>query len=138
MWRAATRGRWQRPGWRSPPSNIRCRATRAALVRPTSTPSTAADSMSAAEGIGRRALLGGAAGLLIASEPARAAPVQGVVGAPDGDYRSLGMHGKDGSTSWAYPRIRYARATRFRAPVPRSEEHPSELQALMRNSSAVL
>src|SRR3546814_12925593 len=63
-------------------------------------------SMSAAGGIGRRALLGGAAGLLIASEPARAAPVQGVVGAPDGDYRSLGMHGKDGSTSWAYPGIR--------------------------------
>src|SRR3546814_4566830 len=118
MWRAATRGRWQRPGWRSPPSNIRCRATRAALVRPTSTPSTAADSMSAAEGIGRRALLGGAAGLLIASEPARAAPVQGVVGAPDGDYRSLGMHGKDGSTS-------------------RSEEQTSELQSLMRSSYAV-
>jgi para-nitrobenzyl esterase len=76
--------------------------------------------MSAAEGIGRRALLGGAAGLLIAaaSETARAVPVQGVVGAPDGEYRSLGKSENDADRSWAYPGIRYARAERFRAPVP--------------------
>ncbi|ALC14008.1 carboxylesterase/lipase family protein [Sphingopyxis sp. 113P3] len=82
--------------------------------------------MSAAEGVSRRALLGSAAGLLIAaaSQTARAGSGPDVVSAPDGAYRSLGT-GEKGARLCFYPGIRYARAGRFRAPVPvlRAEQH---------------
>ena len=83
--------------------------------------------MFAAEGVTRRALLGGAAGLLIAasSKSAEGGPDPAIVSAPDGDYRSGGDREKGGS--WCYPGIRYARAARFEAPVPvvRAEQCPS-------------
>ncbi|MDX8358876.1 carboxylesterase/lipase family protein [Sphingopyxis terrae] len=68
----------------------------------------------------RRALLGGAAGLLVvaASPTARATPVHAVIDAPDGEYRSLGWGEDEVAPILAYPGIRYARAARFRAPVP--------------------
>ena len=76
--------------------------------------------MSGAERMSRRALLGGAAGLLVvaASPTARATPVHAVIDAPDGEYRSLGWGEDEVAPILAYPGIRYARAARFRAPVP--------------------
>ncbi|AMU95091.1 carboxylesterase [Sphingopyxis terrae subsp. terrae NBRC 15098] len=65
-------------------------------------------------------MLGGAAGLLVvaASPTARATPVHAVIDAPDGEYRSLGWGEDEVAPILAYPGIRYARAARFRAPVP--------------------
>ena len=76
--------------------------------------------MSGAEKMSRRALLGGAAGLLVvaASPTARATPVHAVIDAPDGEYRSLGWGEDEVAPILAYPGIRYARAARFRAPAP--------------------
>ena len=76
--------------------------------------------MSGAEPFGRRLLLGGAAGLVLLScaAPSWAQAVNATVSAADGTYRSKPRSENAPLWATAYPGIRYARAERFRAPVP--------------------
>jgi para-nitrobenzyl esterase len=78
--------------------------------------------MSAADPIGRRALLATAGSSLLFSAAGRAemfTPVHhiGGVSASDGVYRSGAVRRFGDSQSWAFTGIRYGRAERFRAPV---------------------
>lgn len=95
-------------------------------------PSTAADSMSGADGIGRRALVGGA---LMAGLAASVRPVGARVGAdlfqrveaPDGGYDSQ-LYQAASPPAWRFAGIRYGRAGRFAAPLPivRAEQMPGD------------
>src|SRR3546814_15967065 len=86
---------------------------RAASDRPTSTPCAAACSMSAADGIGRRAVLGAGAWIGLGGFTFGAGDAADGVTAPDGFYRSrenvLVAH-----PLRSFPGIRYGRADRFR------------------------
>src|SRR3546814_2820678 len=53
------------------------------------------------------------------------------------DDASYGLEGIEASPSWARPHVRAGGGWRSLTPKPRSEEHTSELQSLMRISYAV-
>jgi para-nitrobenzyl esterase len=74
-----------------------------------------AAAMSVAEGWSRRGVLAGGAALVAVGDMAQAGPVQKTVTAPDGPYRSVASELARART---FRGIRYARAARFRPPVP--------------------